>query len=41
MGFTKYGEIESILRQKNLDYIFQEGLGGGEWRVSEKVHGSA
>lgn len=40
MEFKKYSSIENTYRKKTLDYIVQQGLSGGDWVVSEKVHGS-
>jgi len=40
MKFTSYCDIENSYRQKALDYIVQSGLSGGEWCVTEKIHGS-
>ncbi len=37
--FKKYSSIENTYRQKTIDYISTEGLSGGQWAVSEKIHG--
>ena len=40
MEFKKYSEIENTYRQKTIDLIKEGGLEGGEWEVSNKIHGA-
>ena len=40
MEFKKYGSIENSYREKFLNQVKKEGLGGGEWIVGEKIHGA-
>jgi len=40
MEFIKYSSIENSYRDQFLDKIRQEGKDGGEWVVTEKVHGA-
>ena len=40
MDFKKYNSIENADRTKIINYITEQGLSGGEWSVTEKVHGS-
>jgi Rnl2 family RNA ligase len=39
MQLTKYSSIENSYRDKFMDLIREEGKDGGEWVVTEKVHG--
>ena len=41
MKFDKYPSIENTYRQKATDYLYQTGLNGGVWVVSEKCHGAS
>lgn len=38
--FHAYSEIENSYRTKHVNLIVEQGKGGGEWVVTEKVHGS-
>ena len=40
MKFTKYPSIENTYRQKAIAYVYETGNSGGEWVVSEKIHGA-
>ncbi len=40
MEFKKYNEIENSYREKFINEIIQQGKSGGEWIVTEKVHGT-
>jgi len=40
MQFKRFNDIEGTHRQKTMDFILSEGYGGGDWSVSEKVHGA-
>jgi len=40
MKFRKYTSIDSAYRQKTIDFIVDQSLTGGEWIVTEKLHGS-
>ncbi len=40
MEFRKYGSIENTYHKKSLDECYKQGLAGGEWHVSEKIHGA-
>lgn len=40
MEFKKYSSIENTYRKKMIDSIFMQGHSGGEWCVTEKVHGA-
>jgi Rnl2 family RNA ligase len=40
MIFTKYSSIENSYRAKFLNQIAEQGKSGGEWVVTEKIHGS-
>ena len=40
MNFKKYPSIENLYRKKFIDQIYKEALNGGEWFVTEKVHGA-
>jgi len=39
MKHIKYSSIENTYRDKFMDFIKDEGKDGGEWVVTEKVHG--
>lgn len=38
--FTKYNSIENVSRSKTINEIIHQGFSGGEWVVTEKIHGS-
>lgn len=38
--FHAFSEIENSYRTKHVNTIIEQGKGGGEWVVTEKVHGS-
>lgn len=38
--FKRYGDIENTYRKKHMDTIVTQGKSGGEWCVTEKVHGA-
>ena len=38
--FKGYSSIENVERTKEIDTIIQQGKSGGEWVVSEKIHGA-
>lgn len=38
--FHEYSSIENSYRTKHVNLIVEQGKGGGEWVVTEKVHGS-
>lgn len=38
--FTRYSSLENTYRKKTIDSIIEQGKSGGEWHVSEKVHGA-
>lgn len=40
MEFKKYNSIENTYRTAHLDKIKEYGLNGGDWVVTEKVHGA-
>jgi Rnl2 family RNA ligase len=40
MEFKKYSEIENSYQQKYINIVVDQGQAGGEWCVTEKVHGS-
>lgn len=40
MQFKKYSSIENTYRQTHINKIIKYGLTGGEWVVTEKVHGA-
>jgi len=40
MEFTKFSSIENSYRTKFLNQIAEQGKSGGEWVVTEKIHGS-
>ncbi len=40
MKFAKYGSITNSYRQEFIDKILFEEMDGGEWSVTEKIHGA-
>lgn len=40
MEFKKYSSLENTYRTKTIDKVIESGLSGGDWVVTEKVHGS-
>lgn len=38
--FKEYSSIENVERTKEINTIIQQGKAGGEWVVTEKVHGA-
>ena len=40
MKFIKYGSITNSYRQEFIDKILFEEMDGGEWNVTEKIHGA-
>lgn len=40
MEFKKYQSIKNSYRQKFMDELLMEGLDGGQWEVTEKIHGA-
>lgn len=40
MKFKRYNSIEQVYRQAFVDKIIETGNSGGEWVVTEKVHGA-
>jgi len=40
MKFKRYPSIENSYQQKHLNYLKVNSLTGGEWCVTEKIHGS-
>ena len=40
MKFRRYPKIENTYNQKQIDYLYAQGLNIGAWIVQEKVHGT-
>lgn len=40
LKFTKFSSIENAYRTKEINTIIEQGKGGGEWCVMEKIHGA-
>ena len=40
MKFSKYNSIENVSRSKTINEIITQGHSGGDWVVTEKVHGA-
>ena len=40
MKFTKYSSIENHYRTEFIERIRMEGMDGGKWIATEKIHGA-